>query len=189
MADPDLGTAPLETIVDALRAGRLSAAAIADWAVANHEARGEAFHAYKTFDAGRVRAEAGVADAARATRNDLGPLQGIRSRSRTCSASPATRPSRAARASCRTSGGARALSSGRCAANSRSSAERPTPSSSPMAGSAPTPIGARRAIHGTRRRTARPAARARAPGSACGKDRRCSRSARTRPARCASRPR
>jgi len=77
MADPDLGTAPLETIVDALRAGRLSAAAIADWAVANHEARGEAFHAYKTFDAGRVRAEAEVADAARASRNDLGPLQGI----------------------------------------------------------------------------------------------------------------
>ena len=77
MADPDLGTAPLEAIVDALRAGRLSAAAIADWAIANHEARGEAFHAYKTFDAGRVRAEAGVADAARATRNDLGPLQGI----------------------------------------------------------------------------------------------------------------
>lgn len=77
MADPDLGTAPLETIVDALRAGRLSAAAIADWAVANHEARGEAFHAYKTFDAGRVRTEAGVADATRATRNHLGPLQGI----------------------------------------------------------------------------------------------------------------
>lgn len=77
MAEPDVHTASLETIVAALRAGRLSAAAIADWAVANHEARGEAFHAYKTFDADRVRAEARVADAARATRNDLGALQGI----------------------------------------------------------------------------------------------------------------
>ena len=77
MADPDFGTASLETIVARLRAGRLSAAALAEWAIANHEARGEAFHAYKTFDADRVRREAGLADAAFAVHNDLGPLQGI----------------------------------------------------------------------------------------------------------------
>ncbi|MDE0335786.1 MAG: amidase [Defluviicoccus sp.] len=77
MADPDFATDSLETIVEALRAGRLSAAAIAEWAVANHEARGETFHAYKTFDAERVRAEAEVADAARSVHNDRGPLQGI----------------------------------------------------------------------------------------------------------------
>ncbi len=77
MADPDIETAALDTIVAALRDGRLSAAAIADWAIANHAARGEALHAYKTFDPDRVRAEAALADAARAADNDLGPLQGI----------------------------------------------------------------------------------------------------------------
>ena len=77
MADPSLQTDPLETIVAALRAGRLSAAAIADWAIANHEARGDALLAYKTFDPDRLRDEARLADAARATHNDLGPLQGI----------------------------------------------------------------------------------------------------------------
>ncbi len=77
MADLDIETASLETIVAALRDGRLSAAAIADRAIANHAARGEALHAYKTFDPDRVRAEAELADAAFATHNDLGPLQGI----------------------------------------------------------------------------------------------------------------
>ena len=77
MADPDIETAALETIVAALRDGRLSAAAIADRAIANHAARGEALHAYKAFDPDRVRAEANLADAAFATHNDLGSLQGI----------------------------------------------------------------------------------------------------------------
>ena len=77
MADLDIETAALETIVAALRDGRLSAAAIADRAIANHAARGEALHAYKTFDPDRVRAEAELADAAFAAHNDLGPLQGI----------------------------------------------------------------------------------------------------------------
>ena len=77
MADLDFGTDSLETIAAALRSGRLSAAEIGEWAVANHAARGEALQAYKTFDADRVRAEARLADAARATHNDLGPLQGI----------------------------------------------------------------------------------------------------------------
>ena len=44
---------------------------------ANHTARGKALHAYKAFDPDRVRREANLADAARATHNDLGPLQGI----------------------------------------------------------------------------------------------------------------
>ena len=77
MTDANLETEPLEAIVAALRAGRLSAAGLADWAIANHEARGDALHAYKTFDPDRVRDEARLADAARAAHNDLGPLQGI----------------------------------------------------------------------------------------------------------------
>ena len=77
MADLSIQTASLETIAAWLRAGRLSAAAVADWAVANHEARGEALHAYKAFDTDRVRREADLADAAFAVHNDLGPLQGI----------------------------------------------------------------------------------------------------------------
>ena len=77
MADLNVETDSLEAIAGALRAGRLSAAAIADRAVANHAARGEAFHAYKAFDPDRVRAEARLADAAFAAHNDLGPLQGV----------------------------------------------------------------------------------------------------------------
>ena len=77
MADLNVETDSLEAIAGALRAGRLSAAAIADRAVANHAARGEALHAYKAFDPDRVRAEARLADAAFAAHNDLGPLQGV----------------------------------------------------------------------------------------------------------------
>ena len=77
MTEPDIATQSLETVVAALRDGRLSAAAIAERAIASHAARGAALNAYKTFDTDRLRSEAELADAARAAHNDLGPLQGI----------------------------------------------------------------------------------------------------------------
>lgn len=60
-----------------LRAGRTYAAALAEAAIANHEAGDARFAAYKTWDPARFRAEAEVADRALAAGIDLGPLQGI----------------------------------------------------------------------------------------------------------------
>lgn len=77
MTDIDMATESLDTLATALRERRLSAAAIAEWTIANHAARDSTFHAYKTYDADRVRAEAALADAALAANNDLGPLLGI----------------------------------------------------------------------------------------------------------------
>jgi aspartyl-tRNA(Asn)/glutamyl-tRNA(Gln) amidotransferase subunit A len=77
MAEIEIATASVEQLAADLRGGRLSAAAIAEWAIANHASRGTAFHAYRTFDPDRVRAEARLADAALAAHNDLGPLLGI----------------------------------------------------------------------------------------------------------------
>ena len=77
MAKLDIGTASLETIAGALRDGGTTAMALADWAIDNHQRRGEAFHAYKTWDADKLRAQAKAADAVFAAGVDLGPLQGI----------------------------------------------------------------------------------------------------------------
>lgn len=60
-----------------LRDGRTSAAALAEAAIANHEAGDATFGAYKTWDPARFRAEADIADRAFAASFDLGPLQGI----------------------------------------------------------------------------------------------------------------
>ncbi len=60
-----------------LRDGRTSAAALADAAIANHEAGDATFGAYKTWDSSRFHAEADIADRAFAAGIDLGPLQGI----------------------------------------------------------------------------------------------------------------
>ena len=76
-AKPDIETAALADLVAARRAGTLSAAEIADWAIANHAARGEAFHAYTTWDEDRFRTQAAAADAVQAAGVDLGALQGI----------------------------------------------------------------------------------------------------------------
>lgn len=73
----DLATAPLTEIAAALRAGSLTASAIAEWAIDNHDQRGEALHAYKTWAPEKVRAEAAAVDATFAAGIDLGPLQGI----------------------------------------------------------------------------------------------------------------
>ncbi|MEK9661197.1 MAG: amidase [Alphaproteobacteria bacterium] len=77
MSTTDLETASLENIASSLRSGGLSASAIAEWSISNHAARGDTFHAYKTFDADRIRAEATLADNALAVHNDSGPLLGI----------------------------------------------------------------------------------------------------------------
>ncbi len=77
MAKLDIDTASLEAIAGGLRDASTSAMTLADWAIANHERRGEAFHAYKTWDEEKLRAQAAAADAVFATGIDLGPLQGI----------------------------------------------------------------------------------------------------------------
>ncbi|MDH3739338.1 MAG: amidase family protein, partial [Alphaproteobacteria bacterium] len=77
MANVDIETASLETLAGALRDGSTSAMALADWAIDNHDRRGEAFHAYKTWDADKLRTQAIAADAVFAAGIDLGPLQGI----------------------------------------------------------------------------------------------------------------
>ena len=71
MANFDIDSASLEAIATALRSGELSATALADWAIANHERRGEAFHAYKTWDAEKLRVQAAAADAVFAAGVDL----------------------------------------------------------------------------------------------------------------------
>jgi aspartyl-tRNA(Asn)/glutamyl-tRNA(Gln) amidotransferase subunit A len=77
MGRMDIANASLAELITALRAGTLSAGDLADWAIDNHDTRGEAFHAYKTWDQGRLRAQAVAADAAFAAGIDLGALQGI----------------------------------------------------------------------------------------------------------------
>lgn len=77
MPNLDIDTASLETIGDALRDGTTSSMALAEWAIDNHKRRGEAFHAYKTWDPEKFRTQAAAADAVFAAGVDLGPLQGI----------------------------------------------------------------------------------------------------------------
>jgi aspartyl-tRNA(Asn)/glutamyl-tRNA(Gln) amidotransferase subunit A len=77
MSTTNLAEHSLAEIAAALRDGSLTATAIADWAIANHDERGEALHAYKTWNPDRLRREAAAADAAFAAGFDLGPLQGM----------------------------------------------------------------------------------------------------------------
>ncbi|MEP4377396.1 MAG: amidase [Alphaproteobacteria bacterium] len=74
---PDLATASLLEIASALRCGSRTATGIAEWAIENHDQRGEKLHAYKTWSPEKIRGEAAAADAALAAGIDLGPLQGI----------------------------------------------------------------------------------------------------------------
>jgi aspartyl-tRNA(Asn)/glutamyl-tRNA(Gln) amidotransferase subunit A len=73
----DIEKRAVADIAAAIRSGELTSADLAEWAIANHEARGENLNAYTTWDAARVRAEAALADGAFAAHIDLGPLQGI----------------------------------------------------------------------------------------------------------------
>ena len=73
----DIESASLADVIGALRSRLLSAGDLAEWAINNHAARGEAFHAYKTWDEAQIRSHAAAADAAFAAGVDLGALQGI----------------------------------------------------------------------------------------------------------------
>lgn len=77
MSSKNIETRGLSDLAADLRAGTISAGDLADWAIANHQARDATFGAYKTWDSDRFRAEADVADRALASGLDLGPLQGI----------------------------------------------------------------------------------------------------------------
>lgn len=70
-------TKPLAKIAGALRDGAVSAADLAEAAIARHEAVGETFNAYLTWDADVPRKMAAAADAALGAGSDLGPLQGL----------------------------------------------------------------------------------------------------------------
>jgi aspartyl-tRNA(Asn)/glutamyl-tRNA(Gln) amidotransferase subunit A len=70
-------TGSLQSLAGALRDGTVSARALAESAIENHEAHDATLAAYKTWDPDRLRAEADVADGALAVGIDLGPMQGI----------------------------------------------------------------------------------------------------------------
>lgn len=74
---PDIETSSLAELIAALRSNALRAQDLAEWAISNHDARGEAFHAYKTWNPAHFRVQADAADATFAAGVDLGPLQGI----------------------------------------------------------------------------------------------------------------
>jgi len=77
MATLDIETESLESLAAAMRDGSVTASGLADWAIANHESRGETLQAYKAWEPNRFHAEAAAADATLAAGIDLGPLQGI----------------------------------------------------------------------------------------------------------------
>ena len=77
MSEPDITTSSIADLAAALRNGSTSASALAEWAIANHEDRGEVLHAYKAWEPDRFRAEAAAADAVLAAGIDLGPMHGI----------------------------------------------------------------------------------------------------------------
>lgn len=64
-------------IATLLREGKVSAAALAEEAIANHARRGEALGAYKHWDESKARAQARAADAAFKSGRSLAPLHGI----------------------------------------------------------------------------------------------------------------
>ena len=68
---------PLESIARDLRSGALRAEALADRAIAAHQAGGAALNAYKTWDGARALEQARAIDALLAAGRDLGPLMGI----------------------------------------------------------------------------------------------------------------
>ena len=79
---------PLIEIARDLRERRASARELVEAAIARHERLGERLHAYSFWARDQARAVAEAADAAFAAGVSTGPLQGLRSRSRTCSPPP-----------------------------------------------------------------------------------------------------
>ncbi len=77
MAKDDVLDGSIASLAAALRAGKVTAAGLAERAIENHANRSDALHAYKTWDPEALRAQAAVADAAFAADLDFGPMQGI----------------------------------------------------------------------------------------------------------------
>jgi aspartyl-tRNA(Asn)/glutamyl-tRNA(Gln) amidotransferase subunit A len=75
MTDPMQSS--LAALGAALRDRTISAAALAETALANHEANAHSFGAYKLWEPDTTAAQAAAADAAFKSGNDLGPLQGL----------------------------------------------------------------------------------------------------------------
>ena len=75
---------PLIEIERDLRERRASARELIEAAIARHERFGERLHAYSFWASEQARTVAKAADAAFAAGVSAGPLQGCRSRSRTC---------------------------------------------------------------------------------------------------------
>lgn len=74
---PSLLQPPVREIASAIADGKLTAAALADAVIANHDASEAARSAYKTWDADRLKANAAAADAVLKSSPPLGVLHGI----------------------------------------------------------------------------------------------------------------
>jgi len=73
----DIMQSSLAQLAAALRDGKVTAAALANAAAANHDANADSLGAYKLWAPEAAAAQAAAADAAFKAGNDLGPLQGI----------------------------------------------------------------------------------------------------------------
>ena len=177
---------PLIEIAHDLREKRITARELVEAAIARHERFGERLHAYSFWTPEPARAVA-----ARRTRHSPpgyrpALCKGCRSRSRTCSPPPDIPASPDRAGACPPSHGSMTDRwSRRYAVSSGSSWARPIWSNSRSGAPAATVIMGRRSIRGTRPRTARSVVPRAGPGSVCWNALLCSRSAATRPARCA----
>ena len=132
-----------------LRERRVSARELVEAAIARHERFGERLHGYSFWAPEEARTVADAADAAFAAGVSAGPLQGCRSRSRTCLPPPAILASPDQAGACRPIlGNGMDRWSRRCAASWASSRARPIWSNSRSAAPARTAITGRRTTHG-----------------------------------------
>ncbi|MHA1107891.1 MAG: amidase family protein, partial [Alphaproteobacteria bacterium] len=67
----------MRDIAAAIRDGSADIEALIEQAIERHDQRGEAFHAYKHWDAAAARAQGAAAAAALAAGHDTGPLMGL----------------------------------------------------------------------------------------------------------------
>src|SRR5690606_30131506 len=77
MQTPDLLRTTVSELAADLRAGRITAASVAEAANERHERLDPKLRAYKVWDSERARREAALADTALASGYDFGPFQGL----------------------------------------------------------------------------------------------------------------
>jgi len=92
---------PIAELATRLRDGRLTARALAEEVIANHERCGEALMAYSQWAPDHARKCADAADAAFAVGSHAGPMQGIPTSVKDLFAWRDSRPTRERRAACR----------------------------------------------------------------------------------------